>query len=630
MKKTGIYTVLCFVLFFNTIHASSIVVSSDIGFDANNSTAFLQQALNSNVDTLIIDNVGQPWKTAPLYVNQSNLTIIIEPNVEIVALDNVYDLFDSVFRIWDVENITILGYQATIRMNKQEYITANDSEYRHGFNIGSATNIRIEGLTIKDTGGDGMLISKSFYSGSAKNYCENIVIKNCRMDNNYRQGISVGSVKNGLIENCILSNTKGTLPEAGIDVEPDNPQERIEDLTIRNCQFLNNNGNGLQFTTNFLDDTSTNVSATIENCYFSSNHDPSNSYVYSEMAFYDSGGNGADGLVTIKDCYVENSDWSAIYISKTVQSYDLVFTDCVFKNVSEDPIIFNNPIFFEVTSYDTQVPRFGGVTFTDCTIDYDAAIPFLSIFENAATSDGLGNVTGNFFVVNPTDSGFETGTNPANVGITYQHYTTTPLSDISITTNQNEYMEGAATPIAYTISRASNFTIPLAVNTALSGEALYGTDYDLHQNFTILKAGESQTTTSFGIVDDTINENTESVLVTILNTPCYNVTANNSVSLSILDNEILSLEDFNAADFTIFPNPTSTEVFIQLEKENITTLAVFIHDMTGKKVFSSHENSRINAQNTIRIDISDLASGMYLISGENEKQQVFQKKLMVN
>jgi len=125
-------------------------------------------------------------------------------------------------------------------MNKQEYIDLADSEFRHGINLGSATDILIEGLTILDTGGDGILISRSFLPASPKNYCENISIKNCVFTNNYRQGLSIVSVVGANIINCEFSETKGTLPEDGIDIEPDVPEDRIENILISGCRIFNN------------------------------------------------------------------------------------------------------------------------------------------------------------------------------------------------------------------------------------------------------------------------------------------------------------------------------------------------------------------------------------------------------
>ncbi|MGB6037550.1 MAG: right-handed parallel beta-helix repeat-containing protein, partial [Cryomorphaceae bacterium] len=301
MKTPLLIAIFLFSLFAK---AEVFVVSEDAGFDSANSTNFLQFALYEATDTLLIDNVGEPWITGPLIVNNSNLTIVLESGTVMNALEGAYGEFDPMFRIRDVENITVLGYGAFIQMNKQEYIDLADSEFRHAFNLGSVVNFRMEGLEIKDSGGDGLLIGKSFQPGSTQNYCENLVIRNCIFDNNYRQGISIVSVKDCLIENCIMKNTIGTLPEAGIDIEPDDPAERIEELVIQNCQFINNNGNGIMLALFYLDDSSLDVSVTVEDCYFEDNFTLSNIYAYAEIACLDNKGNGVDGFVNFERCYV--------------------------------------------------------------------------------------------------------------------------------------------------------------------------------------------------------------------------------------------------------------------------------------------------------------------------------------
>jgi len=375
--KRIIYTITVLIITFSITKASSIKVSSSIGFDISNSTSFLQFALESTTeDTIIIDNVGNDWMTGPLRIERNDVTILFENGVTIRSLAGEFGEFESLFRIIDKENITIIGYGAQFIMNKQEYITLADSEYRHGIRLGSATNITIEGLSIFDTGGDGILLSKSFQPNSIKNYCENILIKNCRFSNNYRQGMSITSVKNAQIINCEFSETKGTLPEAGIDIEPDEPTERIENVLIKGCRIFNNYGSAIQLALFQMEDSSPDVSITIEDTYMSNNHHPSNAYVYTEITATDNRSNGVDGFANFKNCYVENSQWSAVYISKSVESYDLNFTNCVFKDISNDPIAFNCPIFFEVTDYDNQVPRFGGVHFNDCMIIFDEDIHF--------------------------------------------------------------------------------------------------------------------------------------------------------------------------------------------------------------------------------------------------------------
>ena len=61
-----------------------------------------------------------------------------------------------------------------------------------------------------------------------------------------RQGISVISAVGLLVEDSIMRDTNGTAPEAGVDIESDNPKSILVDIVFRRCQFLNNNGCGVQ------------------------------------------------------------------------------------------------------------------------------------------------------------------------------------------------------------------------------------------------------------------------------------------------------------------------------------------------------------------------------------------------
>jgi len=100
----------------------------------------------------VVDNTGLPWKTAPLSIYRNNITIILEPGVSIEALPGEFDIYESLIRIRDQENITMIGYGAELKMQKQEYVNLADSEFRHGVSLQSSINIYIAGLLIRDTG----------------------------------------------------------------------------------------------------------------------------------------------------------------------------------------------------------------------------------------------------------------------------------------------------------------------------------------------------------------------------------------------------------------------------------------------------------------------------------------------
>lgn len=605
--------IIFFISFVNTLlFSSSIVVSTDIGFEPSNSTSFLQFAFDETTeDTIIIDNVGSDWMTGPLRLERSNVTIILEEGVVLRALPNAFDIFESLIEVIDRSNIKIIGYGASLIMNLQEYITLADSEFRHGISLNSATNVTLEGLAILDTGGDGVLITRSFRPDSPKNYCENIIIKNCKLSNNYRQGLSITSVKNAQIVNCEFSETSGTLPEDGIDIEPDTPDEKLENILVKGCRIFNNHGNAIQLALLQLDDSSADISITIEDTYMANNHDPSNTFSFAEIAATDNRGNGVDGFVRFNNCFIESSQWTAVYISKTVESYDLIFNNCVFKDVSKAPVAFNNPIFFEVTDYNNTVPRFGGVEFNDCLISYDEEIPFLNVIENSSTSDGLGNVNGNFFVVNPGVVGFETGINPENVNITFEHFDEYPASTVNLSANQIDYLEEERF-IVFGVERQNHLEIPVAVSFSYLGNAEYGADYERANGFTILSNNVVSVFDTLEILIDKKDEASEIIELSVVSDSCVIAGEPSMINFSI--NEIITSVEpvYGLGEFAIniYPNPCTGLVYIEtlIDKYDVRIFNEFGH------LFKEYRDLSFS----ILLDVNEIPSGLHFLELKNK------------
>lgn len=601
---------------FTVLNASKIIVSVEIGFDSLDNTNLLQYAFTETTeDTIVIDNVGLDWNTGPLWLNRDDVTIIFEEGVVLRALPGEFDIFESLININDKSNINIIGYGAEFIMNKQEYVDLADSEFRHGISLSSATNVLVEGLTILDTGGDGILVSRSFQPNSLKNYCENVLIKNCRFSNNYRQGLSVTSAKDLTVLNCEFSDTNGTLPEDGIDLEPDIPEERLENILIKDCRIFNNFGNAIQLALFMMQDNSLDVSITVENTFMANNHDPSNTFDFAEIAVTDNGSNGVDGFVHFINCYVQSSQWSAVYAQKSVESFDLNFTNCVFKDVSNDPIGLNNPIFLEVTNYTNQVPRFGGLNFTDCAIIYDENIPFFNLFENLPTSEGLGNVTGNFFIVNPNDVGFFTGVNPDNVNITFEHFDTFPTTEISLSTNQIRYLEEEKY-INFEITRDGNLEIPVAVEFEYQGNAEYGSDYYRANGFSIIPSNSSFVDDTIEIIQDSFEEQTESLEMSAIENDCIQL-GQVSVLEFLIDELLTSVHEENALEnhnVTIFPNPTEALVYIDIKSSNFDVTVLDNKGLTIELFDNQFDNALI--------DFINYNSGIYFLRINNKSKNI--------
>ena len=96
---------------------------------------------------------------------------------------------------------------------------------------------------------------------------DGITIRNAIAHDNHRQGLSVVGAKNLLVENCRFSATKGTPPEAGIDLEPDTADQGLVHCVIRNSLFENNSGHAILVYMKPLTSASEAVSIRFENCH---------------------------------------------------------------------------------------------------------------------------------------------------------------------------------------------------------------------------------------------------------------------------------------------------------------------------------------------------------------------------
>jgi parallel beta-helix repeat protein len=73
---------------------------------------------------------------------------------------------------------------------------------------------------------------------------DDVVVANIVSTNNRRQGLSIGRGNNIKIRDSEFSNSNGTAPECGIDIEPDDPGVSNK-VSIENCVLRGNRRYGL-------------------------------------------------------------------------------------------------------------------------------------------------------------------------------------------------------------------------------------------------------------------------------------------------------------------------------------------------------------------------------------------------
>lgn len=234
------------------------------GFDPDDSTAQLQAALDSKARRVVIDDLGSPWIVTPITI-PGNKEVVFEPGVIVEAKRGEFlGKGDCLFTVRDQENVVLRGEGAVLRMHKADYHQPpyEKAEWRHALSIRGCRNVTVEGLVLRESGGDGIYLG----TGSGRTPNRDITIRNVICDGNNRQGVSVITVAGLLMENCVFKNTEGTAPQAGIDFEPNRPDELLVDCTLRNCRSENNAGHAYLFYFGNLHAESEPVSIRLENC----------------------------------------------------------------------------------------------------------------------------------------------------------------------------------------------------------------------------------------------------------------------------------------------------------------------------------------------------------------------------
>jgi hypothetical protein len=234
------------------------------GFDPVDATKTLQAAFRCRAKRVVVEDMGRPWVVTTVQL-PSDKEITLESGAVVQAKRGEFlGKGDCLFVARGVHNLTLRGAGATLRMHKSDYHKPpyQLAEWRHALSLRGCTNVTVDGLTLAESGGDGIYLGVG--TGNSTN--RNITIRNVVCDGNNRQGVSVITAENLLIENCAFINTRGTAPQAGIDFEPNDPKERLVNCVLRNCRSENNAGHAYHFYLGQMDHQSPPVSIRLENC----------------------------------------------------------------------------------------------------------------------------------------------------------------------------------------------------------------------------------------------------------------------------------------------------------------------------------------------------------------------------
>ncbi|WP_417849192.1 hypothetical protein [Thalassoglobus sp.] len=354
------------------------------GFDPVDSTKSLQSAIDSGAKRVIVEDMGQPWIVTPLRA-ASDQELVFEKGAVLQAKRGEFKGgTDSLLNIVNKKNVTVTGYGATFKMHRDDYAKApyRKAEWRNTLLIRGSSNIKISGLTMIESGGDGIYLGVG--SGGKTN--KDIHILDVVLDKHYRQGISVITAENLLIENTIMKNTAGTNPMAGIDFEPNHANESLVNCVMRNCVAEDNTGVGYAFYLPNMTSKSKPISIRLENCIArGSNRAP--------ISF--TNGEGGDqgpmtGTVDFIDCDFSGGNGAVATLrSKPLEGAKIRFVNCNLKPGAGDA---KTPVIQFMTRVGDQ-RDVGGIHFENCVIEDPIGRPVMS-FHDGAGGLRLADITG--------------------------------------------------------------------------------------------------------------------------------------------------------------------------------------------------------------------------------------------
>ncbi|MEQ1504802.1 MAG: right-handed parallel beta-helix repeat-containing protein [Myxococcota bacterium] len=179
-----------------------------------------------------LDTAFVPWSGHYAFALLDGQTLSLDPDAVLTAVPNALPGSAMIY-VDTVRDVTIAG--GTLLGDRDDHL-GTDGEWGMGIAAYGAGNLSIRRVRAEGFWGDGFYVGASYYGVLSVD----VTVCGVEAVRNRRQGLSVTAVDGMVIEDSVFSDTEGTLPEGGIDLEPDNDTELVKDVVIRHDGFTGN------------------------------------------------------------------------------------------------------------------------------------------------------------------------------------------------------------------------------------------------------------------------------------------------------------------------------------------------------------------------------------------------------
>lgn len=208
----------------------------------NDHTDIIQKIVNDN-SNILLPNTTIFINSKGLKIG-SNKKIIFQKNTKIKYLGPANGKYSDIVKIYDAHNVEIIN---PVVIGSRNNHIEQSGQWSAGISVLNSVNVKIINPRISEAYGDGI-----FIGSEDGGYSEKVLVSGGWINDSRRNGVSITSGRNVLVQNILISNTYGHDPEAGVDIEASWNKDRLEDINLKNICTFNNSSAGIMINLNGL------------------------------------------------------------------------------------------------------------------------------------------------------------------------------------------------------------------------------------------------------------------------------------------------------------------------------------------------------------------------------------------